>query len=202
MKSLIIFTRYPEAGKTKTRMTPVLGKEGAALLQQKMTEHTLIQGRKLQENCPISLLIYFTGGTEILMENWLGTDLTYKHQGEGNLGERMQLAFAQSFASGMTQGVIIGTDCPAINQILLAEAFTALDRHDLVLGPALDGGYYLIGLSRFIPQLFVGIAWGTSQVFSQTQGIARQLGLTVYELVPLADVDRPQDLRLLSGKIK
>lgn len=193
-ESLIIFTRYPEPGKTKTRLISALGKEGAAMLQRQMTEQKLAQAKKLQTYFPLSLEIHFAGGNEQLMQEWLGSNITYKRQSEGDIGCRMASAFHESFQTGMKQVVLIGTDCPELDTKLMNQAFEALIQHDLVLGPALDGGYYLIGLNRFIPELFTGISWSTAEVLSQTLSIAQKLELTVAFLPTLSDVDRPEDL--------
>jgi len=193
---LIIFTRYPEPGKTKTRLIPALGKEGAAMLQRQMTEQKLAQAKKLQTYFPLSLEIHFAGGNEQLMQEWLGSNITYKRQNEGDIGCRMTSAFHESFQTGMKQVVLIGTDCPELDTKLMNQAFEALIQHDLVLGPALDGGYYLIGLNRFIPELFTGISWSTAEVLSQTLSIAQKLELTVAFLPTLSDVDRPEDLAI------
>ena len=198
---LIIFTRYPEPGKTKTRMIPALGAEGAAKLQRQMTEYTLIQGKKLQQDQPISIKVYFTGGTKSLMEKWLGTNIPYQLQCEGDLGKRMYTAFEQAFLTGMEKVIIIGIDCPDLTPSLLAEGFDALEENELVLGPAEDGGYYLIGLRRLIPELFVGINWGTAEVLAKTKKIAAQLGLSIHYLPVLNDVDLPEDLKTVCKEI-
>ncbi|AFZ12427.1 Protein of unknown function DUF2064 [Crinalium epipsammum PCC 9333] len=196
-ESLIIFTRYPEPGKTKTRLIPALGAEGAANLGRKMTEHTLNQVKELQSLRLIAVAVYFAGGNTQLMQQWLGSDLRYQCQGEGDLGSRMALAFANAFEEGSKSVVIIGTDCPSLKPKLMEDAFKTLSQHDLVLGPAQDGGYYLIGLRRFIPELFTGINWGTSSVLQQTVTIGKQLDLALAYLPTLADVDRPEDLSVL-----
>jgi rSAM/selenodomain-associated transferase 1 len=128
------------------------------------------------------------------MQEWLGSDVTYYRQGSGDLGQRMYSAIRRAFAVGMARVVIIGTDCPDVNPFILTEAFDALKRQDLVLGPAEDGGYYLIGLNCLIPQLFNQIQWGTDRVLAKTKNIAKKLGLSVHYLPILADVDRPEDL--------
>lgn len=191
---LIIFTRYPEPGTTKTRMIPALGAEGAANLQRLMTEHTLQQARQLPNN--IGIEINFTGGDSAKMQDWLGKDLVYKEQTDGDLGKRMHFAFESAFAKGKDRVVIIGVDCPDLDREILQAAFNALDRHDLVLGPAADGGYYLIGLRRLVPELFVGIDWGSDRVLTQTQEIAARSPLNIYYLPVLNDVDRPEDLSI------
>ena len=196
---LIIFTRYPEPGKTKTRLIPLLGVEGAANLQRQMTENTLMQVGKLQSYRPIDLEVYFTGSTPEQIQAWLGANISYRQQCGDDLGMRMMSAFEVSFAAGMSGVIIIGTDCLDLDDQIMARGFELLERHDLVLGPAQDGGYYLIGLRRLFPQLFVGIDWGTSQVRQQTVDIAQKLNLAIAYLPILYDIDRPEDWSLVIG---
>jgi rSAM/selenodomain-associated transferase 1 len=193
-KHLIIFTRYPEPGKTKTRLIPALGSEGAARLHRQMTEHTLVQVKQLQKVIPISWEVRFAGGNYQLMQDWLGAQLIYQPQGEGDLGKRMERSLFHAFESQAEYAVIIGTDCPALNAEILALAFEELEHCELVLGPARDGGYYLIGLRYPRPELFTNIDWGTNRVFSQTVEIAHKLNLSMVSLPVLADIDRPEDL--------
>jgi uncharacterized protein len=190
---LIVFTRYPEPGKAKTRLIPVLGAAGAANLHRQMTEYTIGQVRELQANRKVYVEVYFTGSESTTIQNWLGQDLVYQSQGEGDLGMRMLQAFAVALKAE-ANAIAIGTDCPSLNSQLLAQAFEMLPHHDLVLGPATDGGYYLIGLRRLIPELFAKIHWGTSEVFPQTVKIAANLNLSVAYLPTLSDIDRPEDL--------
>jgi uncharacterized protein len=202
---LIIFTRYPEANRTKTRMIPLLGAEGAANLQRQMTEYTLSTVQQLQAFVNVSVEVRFAGGNLQLMQTWLGDNLLgdnliYQPQGEGDLGEKMMRSLSDSFHAGAKKTIIIGTDCPGIDSQLLHAAFVHLDNFDLVLGPAIDGGYYLIGLQYSVrevfAELFQNIDWGTSQVFQQTVNIAQKLKLSSIYLQPLADVDRPEDLEI------
>ncbi len=196
MQYLIIFTRYPEPGKTKTRLIPALGEVGAAKLQRQMTEYTL----SLVTISHLSTEVRFAGGDVQLMREWLGSELIYQEQGEGELGVRMARSLSSALQSGATQIVIIGTDCPSLNAEILTTAFHQLQQHDLVLGPAIDGGYYLIGLQRLIPELFINIDWGTSQVLAQTVKIAQKLNLSIFYLPELADIDRPEDLAILDSR--
>ncbi|BAY27383.1 hypothetical protein NIES2100_72070 [Calothrix sp. NIES-2100] len=191
---LIIFTRYPEPGKTKTRLIPALGDLGAANLQKQMTEYTIFQVKELQKTTDISFEVRFAGGNLQLMQDWLGLDLLYKSQGEGDLGDRMGRSHFEAFQSGMEQVIIIGTDCPGVNSGLLATAFEQVRTCDVILGPAIDGGYYLIGLRHLIPNLFANIDWGTPQVLQQTVNIAEKLNLSQIYLPALSDVDYPEDL--------
>ncbi|NET32348.1 MAG: glycosyltransferase [Cyanothece sp. SIO1E1] len=191
---LILFTRYPESGKAKTRLIPFLGPEGAAALQRQMTEHILAQALMIQYSYALRTEVHFAGGDLAKMQSWLGFEPIYQAQSEGNLGDRIVRAFQQAFQAGMKRIVIIGADCPGLEPNQLMSAFNLLHQHDLVLGPAMDGGYYLVGLSRAMPGLFEGITWGTDQVMQQTVAIAQRLNLSFTHLDPLSDVDRPEDL--------
>ena len=193
---LIVFTRYPEQGLTKTRLIPALGVEGATKLHRQMSERTLSNVTELCCDRPLSVEVCFTGGNLALMQGWLGADIVYQPQGEGDLGVRMALAMYLAFQGGIERVVIIGTDCPGLNANLIAQAFHRLHSHDLVLGPAIDGGYYLIGLRCLISELFSKISWGTAEVLQQTVDIAKKLDLSVAYLPPLADIDRPEDLQV------
>ena len=192
-ETLIIYSRYPEAGKTKTRMIPALGAQKAAQLQRQMTEHTLDTARKLRSERQINIEVHFAGGNQQLMTDWIGEDIQYIPQTNGDLGDRMNHSFTNAFNSSQ-RVVIIGIDCPDIDIQILNNAFDALQKKELVLGVAQDGGYYLIGLNKTVPQLFQNITWGTEKVLSQTKAIAQTLNLNVEYLTTLSDVDRPEDL--------
>ncbi|MEG4319356.1 MULTISPECIES: TIGR04282 family arsenosugar biosynthesis glycosyltransferase [unclassified Microcoleus] len=193
-EKLIVFTRYPEPGKAKTRLIPVLGKTGAANLHRLMAEKAIARALSIQQSGRLSVEIHWAGGSQQLMQEWLGTDIVYQNQIDGDLGAKMIAAFQNSFNSGVDKTAIIGTDCPNLTTEIIAQAFDKLSQHDLVLGPAKDGGYYLIGLCRAIPELFGGINWGTSEVFASTRAIAQNLDLNIAYLPTLADIDRPEDL--------
>lgn len=192
--TLIIFTRYPEPGKTKTRLISALGEEGAAKLQKQLTEFTVTEARKLAVN----LRVYFSGGSEGLMKTWLGENDQYYPQSNGDLGTRLITALQETFTEDVEKVVIIGIDCPELNADLISVAFEKLSETDLVLGKAADGGYYLIGLSRCLPELFQGINWGTDVVLQQTVKIAERMGLTISYLPVLNDIDTPEDLEQIT----
>jgi hypothetical protein len=198
-KHLIVFTRYPEPGTTKTRLIPLLGAKGAADLQRKMTEHTLLQVKRLSTQRELSVEIRYEGGDKHLMQTWLGQDFEYRPQGSGDLGQRMKRSFEDAFGTGAATAVIIGTDIPEITNIIIQKAFDALQQKNMALGPAKDGGYYLIGLqknslSHAIPDLFSGINWGAGDVLEKTIKIATHSGLSFTLLDVLQDVDHIEDL--------
>jgi len=192
---LILFTRYPEPGRTKTRLIPALGAKGAATLQQRMSELLVTRMTEFAANFPANLEIRYADGNQQAMEDWFSSDIPCLPQGKGDLGDRLHRAFAQAFAQGAQKVVVIGADCPRLTPALFAQAFAALEREALVLGPAMDGGYYLVGLNRVAPGLFAEIPWGSGEVLTATLKQAQALHLSTHLLEPLADVDRQEDLR-------
>jgi rSAM/selenodomain-associated transferase 1 len=164
-----------------------------------MTVHILEKARQLAMLRRAEIEIRYEGGDLRQMEQWLGTDLIFTAQEPGDIGRRMALALEDAGADGFDKTVIIGSDIPGITADILTEAFIRLEKKDIVLGPAKDGGYYLIGihsrcLKRALPALFDGIAWGTETVLKETLHLANSLNLTHTLLEPLGDVDRPEDL--------
>ncbi len=195
---LTIFTRYPEPGLTKTRLIGALGVDGAAALQKELTEKTVQKFDQLVKTSTVEPVIYFEGGDLASMQNWLGHERLYKPQGHGNLGEKLKKAFGDAFSAGAQRVVTIGCDCPDLNKEHIDRAFDALYLKDLVLGPATDGGYYLIGLQRPLDALFENIPWGTDKVFETTVALAQKLGLSIEIQEELHDVDRPADLEYIN----
>jgi rSAM/selenodomain-associated transferase 1 len=186
-ETLIVFTRYPEPGKVKTRLIPCLGPEGAADLQRRLTRHTLATARAARR----PVVVRTSGGDSPAWDGLLG-DLTRLDQGEGDLGERLARASRDAFDAGSRKVVVIGSDCPRLTPGRIDLAFRELDHVDLVFGPAEDGGYYLIGLTAPFPAVFEDIPWGGPAVMRTS--LARAAGQKVALLASLPDVDRPGDL--------
>lgn len=196
---VILFTRYPEAGRCKTRLIPALGKDGATRLHQEMTQRVISQVIRLAAIHPHLLEIHHDGGTQTQMRSWLGADHHYRKQVDGDIGCRMQAAILRHLGRGQRL-LLIGSDCPDLSAAIMKEAFTALSTHDLVLGPAYDGGYYLIGFGAEIStlichKLFQDIPWSTDAVYTTTKKRAEQHRLRCHTLVRLHDIDTPADLR-------
>ena len=194
LSRLIVFTRFPEPGQSKTRLIPALGPAGAAELHRQMVEHTLRWAKDLREHIPLSIEIRYAGRPLEPFQRWLGPTFSYAEQGDGDLGQRMLRSLQDAFRMNLKKVLLIGTDVPDLSANLIEGALILLNSSDLVLGPADDGGYYLIGLRRVIPQLFQGIPWGTEEVLRKTLHLAQAANLS-YSLLPsLPDVDRPEDL--------
>jgi uncharacterized protein len=198
---ILIFIRYPVPGQAKTRLTPALGAEGAARLHRRMAEHVVAEARNVQaaEKNGVTVTICYTGGRRRDFHAWLGTDLAFTPQVAGDLGDRMHAAFAQAFDEGAERVLAIGVDIPALSRRILCRAFNELSGSDVVIGPAMDGGYYLIGMKKLHAESFSDIDWGTSRVLAQTRDALSGLRISVDALPALADIDRPEDLPLLSG---
>ncbi len=190
---LVIFLRYPAVGRVKTRLIPSLGTEGAALLYRRLAEHMIKRTDVLKDEMHIEFRC--DGAPAELFRQWLGERPCLAEQGDGSLGERMSRTFADHFADKAKSVVLIGTDCPDISVQQLQATVQSLENHDLVLGPAYDGGYYLIGLSSNRPELFTGINWGESSVLKKTLAVAEAQGLRTNLLDTLFDIDRPEDLQ-------
>lgn len=192
-----VFARAPVAGRTKTRLIPALGPEGAAELH-----------RRLIERVVASLAPAVPGGTELWCDPDAGDPflaacatrhgLALHAQPGGSLGERMRVALDAMLARSQV-ALVVGTDCPLLHATDIAAAVDLLERGaDLVLAPAEDGGYALIGARAFVPeQLFANVAWGQGEVEAQTVRNADAIGWTVARLRRVWDVDRPEDLARL-----
>lgn len=187
--------KYPRPGAVKTRLIPALGEARACELYRDLVRHTLAEVERFAARGGVAIEARVAGAPdEAAVRAWLGGAMTIRHQGEGDLGQRMERAVHAAFAEADAPVVVIGGDCPQLAAGHLAEAFAGLARADAVIGPAADGGYYLIGLRRRLPSLFHGIRWGGQEVLAQTLAAARALSVDVVQLEPLRDVDEAGDL--------
>jgi len=199
--ALVIFAKAPIPGEVKTRLCPPLTPDEAATLHGSfvldMLERTKLAVAKSQlpfhrylACAPSSELVFFK-----IMEERQGVRLL--DQGGDDLGQRMHQTFVDLFAKGYKQIIIVGTDVPTLPLSVYQEALTLLGKSDVVLGPALDGGYYLIGLKQPAEHLFIGVPWSTDQVLAVTQQNAKTLGLSVGLTTPWRDIDTIADLHSL-----
>ncbi len=195
--SLIVFTRYPRPGKSKTRLIEALGPEKAARLQFHILRRVLRAAEGVRGRDKIR--ICFEGGTVAGLRSLLGSGWVFRRQAEGDLGRKMLLALRSAQEKDSGPLVLIGSDCPDMSSDILNEAFAVLEDRDIVLGPAVDGGFYLLGISgrigaRRIEHILSGIAWGTASVLEQTLQRAGETGLTCGFTGELNDLDVPGDL--------
>ena len=190
--AVIVMAKAPVPGYAKTRLQPALGADGAARLAERLLALTVEQAVAAGVG-PVELCCApdETHAAFARMAAQHGVALT--RQGEGDLGQRMARALERSL-DVHGRAVMIGTDAPQLDAAYLRAARDALVTHDAVFGPALDGGYVLVGLGRAAPALFEGIAWSTPQVMSATRARLAELVLKHHELPALADIDEPADL--------
>lgn len=190
---LIIFTRFPIIGQTKTRLIPLLGPVRAADLQRRLTEKIVNIAKQTAGTIPFDIRLYFEGGSVAKMSRWLGKSLPFTKQTTGDIGSRMFYAFKSAFQEKKRRVVLMGTDIAGISRHDITDAFNALTTADIVLGPSNDGGYWLIGMKRPI-DLFTGISWSTDRVLRQTENLARASGFKTISIDRKIDIDTPQDL--------
>ncbi len=187
--ALLIFVKNPIPGKTKTRLAKDVGHEKALQMYQRLQEHTRLQAEGLPD---VTRYLHYSDRADN-RDAWPNSVFIKMVQVGDGLGERMSQAFDHAFARQHDRVIIIGSDCPGVTTALVQEAFAALLTHDLVIGPALDGGYYLLGMCHPHPQLFTEMEWSTDHVLKDTLARARVQGLRVKQLTPLSDVDYLED---------
>ena len=191
VSAILVFVRAPEAGRVKTRLAATLGAEGALRVYRRLAEHTIREARA----AGAELRIHFTPpDRKAEVRAWLGDGPLYLPQSAGDLGARMEAAFRAAFAAGAERVVIIGSDLPDLSAALLRRALDALHTHPAVLGPARDGGYYLLGMRTMIPGIFTDIPWSTHEVLALTLARMRAAAIVPALLEPLSDVDEADDL--------
>jgi rSAM/selenodomain-associated transferase 1 len=189
-KALIVFQKNVIPGKVKTRIAKDLGNEKAIEIYRFLIESTYKVLSELEE---VDVFLYFSDYPETpLWKPKKGSLMSCLQHGD-ELGEKMQSAFEETFGKGYKQVVIIGTDCPEITKDIINMAFKKLNDFDVVLGPAKDGGYYLLGLKNIIPDLFKNIPWSTSKVLEITIGQLVQQQFSHMTLDTLSDIDTAQD---------
>ena len=191
--AVIVFARAPELGSVKTRLAAELGAERALSIYSGLAERVIAAVRRT-DSYDVTVA-YTPPRAEALMRRWLEPSVRLRPQSEGDLGERMASAVADALGAGAGRVVVIGTDSPEVTAEVVEEAFARLDTADVVLGPASDGGYYLIGMSRLHRALFERIPWSSADTLRSTVERAREHGLTVALLRELRDIDTAGDWR-------
>nr|VFK25586.1 MAG: hypothetical protein BECKMB1821G_GA0114241_101446 [Candidatus Kentron sp. MB]VFK34483.1 MAG: hypothetical protein BECKMB1821I_GA0114274_107310 [Candidatus Kentron sp. MB]VFK76779.1 MAG: hypothetical protein BECKMB1821H_GA0114242_107410 [Candidatus Kentron sp. MB] len=196
---VLIFTKAPTSGKVKTRLIPALGAERAAALHEALIGHTL--ATTAQSGLALELWCYPDRRHPLFSQCANRFPVILHDQVGADLGARMY--HAANMASTVTPMILIGADCPTLTAAELRETSIRLTMgNDAVLGPALDGGYYLLGINRIDRSLFEGIAWGSNSVLVETRRRLRALGWSWWEAAAKRDIDRPDDLAFLPKKLE
>jgi len=197
----MVFARAPQPGKAKTRLIPALGKAGAAALHRRLVVHCLRAAADARIG-PVELWCTPDTSDPFFRECERSLGVSLYAQGGGDLGARMQRAF-QSALARSRHAILVGSDIPTLSVQYLRDADQALAQgDDVVIGPAEDGGYVLVGLSRCDPELFRGIPWGGSEALAETRRRIAGLSWRSSELPVLWDVDRPEDLERLPEEMR
>jgi rSAM/selenodomain-associated transferase 1 len=195
-QAIIIFLKFPELGRSKTRLAATIGNENTLKVYKELLDHTHLITKELNYD----KYLFYDKVTSNKMP-WGDDIYQTAYQVESDLGGRMQHAFSQLFEKGYERIVIIGSDCYDLSQEIIEEAFEKLKKKDVVIGPAKDGGYYLLGLKKLIPQLFTDVAWSTDEVFSATTKALDFLSIGYDTTAVLSDIDvyddLPEKLKLL-----
>jgi uncharacterized protein len=186
---LIIFYRNPQLGKVKTRLAATVGNAKALSIYLRLAEHT----KAITLDLPVERVVYYSDFVD-QEDHWISSHYQKQVQSGTDLGERMAIAFREGFKSGYTSVCIIGTDCLELTAAILREGFNKLKTHDVVIGPARDGGYYLLGMKTFYPDFFEKKSWSSDSVCAATVQDFDALRLKYYQLPLLADVDEEKDL--------
>ncbi len=186
--ALIIFVRNPILGKVKTRLAKDAGEEGALEIYKQLLQHTKEVALSAKTECFVFYADYLNDD-----DLWEKESFNKYLQPIGDLGERMQKAFEVVFSEGYQKACIIGSDCAELSTSILEQAFLELDQQDVVIGPSLDGGYYLLGMNKVHAKVFSEKKWSTETVFSSTLEDIKTLNLS-YSLLPkLSDIDYLED---------
>jgi hypothetical protein len=195
-RCLLFFVKNPERGQVKSRLAAAIGADSAVRVYKNLAAQMLSTLKK--GTFPL-YICFFPKNAQKPIKNWLGREHCYLPQKGKDLGERMRNGFIDGFAMGYKRVVLIGSDIPDLPLGFIREAFASLGKKDVVIGPAYDGGYYLIGFKdkTFCPQVFEGIAWGTQTVFSETMKKLKRFKRLVHTLPCQRDIDIAEDLKRL-----
>jgi rSAM/selenodomain-associated transferase 1 len=193
--AVIIFARLPEKGKVKTRLAKTLGDDFAVKFYKICSEHTFSECWKTVSGDTTVYVFYQDINNQESIKNWAGKDFRAFPQSGGDIGIRMLNAFNFVFDERIKKAVLIGTDIPDISSEIISNALTSLDTNEVVVGPAKDGGYYLIGMKKTIGFLFEKIEWGTGKVFEDTLYGINKNNIKSEIICELYDIDTEQDLK-------
>jgi rSAM/selenodomain-associated transferase 1 len=186
---LIIFYRNPELGKVKTRLAATLGDDKALAVYLRLVNHT----QAITEKLAVDKIVYYSHHVDT-EDSWDNETYQKQIQKGNNLGDKLEHAVKHAFDQGYQYVGVIGSDCLELTEEILKNSFLKLQTNDAVIGPAKDGGYYLLGMRKFITEVFKNKKWSTATVGKDTINDFKRLGLIHFVLPVLSDVDREEDL--------
>lgn len=187
--ALLIFAKNPIIGKTKTRLAKTLGDDVALAIYYRLIK----RAQELTCKLAFDKIVYYSDFIDT-EDSWENSQYKKRKQANSDLGTRMDLAIQESLNEGYEKVVLMGTDIYALDGEIIKEAFSALDDHDVVIGPAQDGGYYLIGMKKASPSIFKLTAWSTNTVLRESINLVDQSQLSLKLLQELNDIDESEDL--------
>lgn len=188
--ALLIFVKNAILGKVKTRLAESVGAERALRIYIELLQHT----RDITRSLECNKFVYYSTFIPVSDLIWNSDDFERRLQNGDDLGDRMSNAIREIFNEGYKHVVIIGSDCAELNEGIIIRAYHELDDSDIVIGPATDGGYYLLGMNEYHPELFENKQWSTDKVFDETIQEMIKYGWVWQELPILSDVDTEEDL--------
>jgi uncharacterized protein len=189
-QALIIFVRNPVLGKVKTRLAATMGNEKALAVYKHLLQHT----KNITQHLPVTKFVFYA---DFINHDDVWNGYEKRTQNGKDLGERMHNSFKELFAEGYKKICIIGSDCYELTQEILTEGFKKLNTVENVIGPATDGGYYLLGMQSPLKNLFTNIIWSSESVFTETKNKILENNYSLYVLQTLTDVDEEKDIKFI-----
>lgn len=189
--------RYPEPGRVKTRLAKDIGETAACDIYMTMVERILLETAPANGDYE-RVMFYSSTVTERQVKDWVPGERLIAQRGT-DIGRIMENAFCDMFAGGAEKAMVAGVDVPGLNRTIVSRAFIELEHADIVIGPATDGGYYLVGMKCLLRDIFRDMPWGTDKVLEETLRVIAGLRLSVRTVRPLTDVDTLGDLLHVKG---
>jgi len=194
-KGLLIFAKKPVPGKVKTRLAKDIGNEAACKIYRQLLFYTF----DIAEKANVYVLACLTEEDQITLNAVPFTE--FYQQVDGNLGKKLDHAFQSAFERGFKKLIVLGTDCADLTTDIIQDAYEKLDQNDVVIGPAKDGGYYLLGMTHYIPSLFENKSWSTEYLLTETTQTLKEENKSYHLLETLSDIDNIEDLKNTKNKL-
>jgi rSAM/selenodomain-associated transferase 1 len=193
-EAVIVFARLPQKGKVKTRLAKKLGEDFAVAFYKSCAGYILNECRNILSNNTAIYVFYPADNDVNFIKDWIGNDFRYLPQRGEDIGQKMNNAFKDVFSEGAEKVILIGTDIPGISSCIISDALNVLTENEVVIGPAEDGGYYLLGMKKQYDILFENIKWGTGSVLASTLDVLANNKIEFKLMPELIDIDTEESL--------